>query len=88
MSLPPAAAVLDRVYLEVRAKLLEIAACLDRLDRAEGSELLSDHPRLRELRSGIATLDDGASHRAERIQMLFSDPYDADWNRPKAGAAD
>ncbi len=31
----PAAEVLDREFLEIRAKILEIAASLDRLDRGE-----------------------------------------------------
>ena len=29
--------LLDREFLEIRAKVLEVAACLDRLDRAPGT---------------------------------------------------
>lgn len=76
-----AAAVLDRAYLEVRCKLLEVAASLDRIDRAEGSDTLADDPRLRQLLGGIAILASNESDRAERIQMLFSDPYVPNWNR-------
>jgi hypothetical protein len=33
------------------------------------------------LQEGIAILASGGGDRAERIQMLFSDPYVAHWNR-------
>lgn len=79
-----AAELLDRHYLEIRARLLEIAATLDRIDRSEGS--VGDDPRMAQLREGIELLmsasggdaSDSAS-RAERIQHLFSLPYHPDW---------
>lgn len=72
-----AAATLEREFLTIRAKILEIAASLDRLDRADG-ELVND-PRLEQIRSGVQQLlseDDG---RAEAVQQVFSLPYDAEW---------
>jgi hypothetical protein len=78
--------VLERVYLEVRCKLLEIAACLDRIDRADGGDEAHADPRWRQLQEGVAILKQSDADRAERIQMLFSDPYVAGWQRGKGGS--
>ena len=83
-STPSAQAVLDREFLAVRAKMLEIAAALDRMDRGEGAPL-SD-PRLDQIRRGLAILTGQAGSRAEQIQMLFSLPYDHQW-KTKIGVA-
>ena len=64
-------------YLPVRAKLLEIAASLDRIERGGGAS--SDDPQLTQLRAGIKILLQPDGDRAERLQMLFSRPYDAQW---------
>jgi hypothetical protein len=69
--------VLNREFLEIRARLLHVAASLDRLDRAEGS-VLGD-ARLDKIRQALNILADGEPDRAEKIQLLFSRPYDADW---------
>ncbi|HLJ11115.1 MAG TPA: hypothetical protein VKU82_07995 [Planctomycetaceae bacterium] len=74
-------AVLDRVYLEIRCKLLDVAACLDRVERAEGGDRVQSDPRLMQIKQGIGILSSGQLDRAERIQMLFSDAYIANWNR-------
>jgi hypothetical protein len=76
-----AAEVLDRVYLEVRCRFLDVAACLDRIDRAED---VAKDPRYQQLRRGIELLLAESPNRAEQIQMLFSDTYEANWNRKKA----
>lgn len=80
-------AILDRVYLEVRCKLLEVAASLDRIHRAEGNELAERDPRMKQLLDGVAILSTGGDDRAERIQMLFSDPYVANWSKADRAAA-
>ena len=72
-----AAEVLNREFLEIRARLLHVAASLDRLDRAEGSVL--DDSRLAKIREALAILSAGEADRAEKIQLLFSRPYDAGW---------
>jgi hypothetical protein len=72
-----APAVLDREFLEIRARLLHIAASLDRLDRAEGSA--AGDPRLARIRQSLAVLSDTEGDRAEKIQLLFSRSYDANW---------
>ena len=69
-------ALVDEYFIENRTRLLEIAAFLDRLDRAEPALAERDF-RVRALREGIAVLaDHGASDetRVERIQMILSDP--------------
>ncbi|MHB1036689.1 MAG: hypothetical protein ACYC35_07295 [Pirellulales bacterium] len=74
--------VLAREFLPIRAKLLEIAASLDRIDRAGGAA--SDDPRLAEIRQGLAVVQSREPNRAERLQMSFSLPYDDDWRKTLA----
>lgn len=69
--------ILAREFLELRAKVLELAASLDRLDRAAGD--VGDDPRLAKLHQGIEILLSGDSERAERVQLLFSRSYADDW---------
>lgn len=79
MSIPlTAPEVLNREFLEVRAKILELAAALDRLDRAEGD--VENDPRLARIREGLDVLIQGnAEERAEQVQLVFSRPYDSQW---------
>lgn len=72
-----AAATLDREFPTIRAKILEIAAALDRLDRADGD--LADDPRLAQVRAGIEQLLGASEGRAEAVQQVFSLPYDPGW---------
>jgi hypothetical protein len=69
--------LLNRDFLEVRAKILELAACLDRLERADGS--VADDPRLKQIRQGLDALETTGAKRAELVQLLFSLPYDDGW---------
>ncbi len=71
----PAHEVLDRCYLEIRSKLLDLAALFDRIDR--GGKL-SD-PRLDQLQQALTLLQQRAPERAEKIQLHFSLPYDPQW---------
>jgi hypothetical protein len=78
MSMPTtAAAVLDREFLTIRAKVIEIAAALDRVDRGEGS--VADDPRLDQIRRSLEIVAGSHPNRAERVQMIFSLPYDEHW---------
>jgi hypothetical protein len=71
--------VLDRYFLEVRAKLLEIGATLDRIDRAEkGSEVAKD-PRRQKVDQGLDILRKATGDRAEKLQLLFSRDYAETW---------
>ncbi len=72
-----AAEILDHEFLQVRAKLLDVAATLDRLERADGD--VEDDQRLKQLRSGIGLLAGGEGDYAERFQLLFSLPYSENW---------
>ena len=79
-----AAEVLNREFLEVRARLLHIAASLDRLDRAEGS--VASDARLEKIRAALAILSGIEADRAEKIQLLFSRPYDSTWMTSVGGS--
>ncbi len=70
--------VVDREFLEMRAKILELAASFDRIDR-EG--LSQDHPRYQQLRKAIEILLQDSGSRAEQVQMLFSRVYEQDWRQ-------
>ncbi len=70
-------AVLDQEYLPVRAKILEIAASMDRIQRAAGD--VADASRLKQLQKAIESLLEDEPGRAERVQLLFSRPYDQRW---------
>ena len=69
--------ILDREYLLIRAKLLEIAASMDRMDRAEGDT--SEEEQLLQLKKGLEILLSEDPNRAEQVQLLFSNPYAKDW---------
>lgn len=62
--------LLDLYYLEARAKLIDLAAFLDRLDRAEGE---GDF-RLEAFRAALQQLQSGNESRAERVLVTLSDP--------------
>jgi hypothetical protein len=71
--------VLEQEFLPLRAKILEIAAGLDRLDRA-GGDSPSDERRQR-LERAIRLLLEKAPSRAEQVQLLFSREYDEAWRK-------
>jgi hypothetical protein len=73
-------AVLDRHFLELRCEILNLAAALDRMERAEGYSQIADDPRIAQLSRGIAILSSGGTDHAQRVQMLFSDDYEPGWN--------
>lgn len=87
---PPArsrGAVIEDLYLPIRADLLTVAAGLDRIDCAgasadddvaNGDASSQNHQRLLE---AIDILRDGRSDRAARLQMLFSRPYQPNWRQ-------
>ena len=71
--------ILDREFLEIRAKILEVAAALDRIDRATGN--VESDARVRLIKDAIQVIATAQSDpiRAEKIQLLFSRAYDAKW---------
>ena len=70
-------AVLEQEYLPARAKILELAATFDRIERASGD--VSQSPRWKQLQAAIESLLDSQTGRAERVQLLFSRDYDRRW---------
>ena len=64
--------VVDLYFMEHRAKLLDIAAFLDRLERAASPAGTGD-VRVRALSRAIPLLIDGQGDRARRILELLSD---------------
>ena len=76
----PAAQVLDREFFEIRAKILEVAASLDRMDRGDG--VVETDARMQKVLAAIRILlqdRPDRPDRAEQLQLLFSRQYDADW---------
>jgi len=71
--------MLDRHFLEIRHRILDIAAALDRIGRADDAAKTRSDPRYLELEQAVRLLIDGKPDRAERIQMVFSLPYDQHW---------
>ncbi len=78
---PPrdAATVLDRDYLDTRSRILDIAAALDRLDRAPRRPDDPADRRLSLLAQSLAALLEPGPGRAETIQRIFSLEYDPGW---------
>jgi hypothetical protein len=81
-----ASEVFEREFLPLRGKLIEVAAALDRLARAEGA--LDDDPRMKQVRRTLEFLSNvvQGSDRAELVQMIFSLPYLAEWREEFARA--
>jgi hypothetical protein len=65
-----ARALVDLGFIPVRAKLIDLAAFLDRVERHE----VSDDFRCVALREAAALLVDGKPERARRILEKLSDP--------------
>jgi hypothetical protein len=70
-ALASAAETLDREFLTIRSRLLNLAAALDRLDRADGD--VAGDPRLQRIHRALAILASPDANRAEQIQMAMSD---------------
>ena len=98
---PPPAATLrdtvDRYFVEHRAKLLDVAAFLDRCDRSAaaasgggGGHDADDDFRLAALRRAVGLLTDGRPERTRRVLEILSDlsasPRDANPGGAACGA--
>ena len=62
--------VLDLYFLDARHKLVEIAAFLDRVERAEGN----DDFRLKSFRAALTKLHGKEKNKAKAVLLAFSDP--------------
>lgn len=71
--------VVDRYFMEHRAKLLDVAAFLDRIDRSQPSADATsggEDFRVEAMQRAIQLLVDEKGERAKRVLELFSDPTD------------
>lgn len=79
--------ILDLYFLDARHKLIEIAAFLDRVERAEGA----DDFRMAAFRAAVDALSAGGKHRAKDVLLWFSDhstePIDKAPGKGAVGAA-
>lgn len=66
----PKQKVLDLYFMEARAKLIDVAAFLDRVDRGEGPEDF----RVKAFRRALTELQSPAPDRAKRVLLSLSDP--------------
>ena len=62
--------VLDLYFMEARAKLIDLAAFLDRVDRSKGPNDF----RLKAFRKAMTQLKTAKPGRAKRVLLSLSDP--------------
>lgn len=67
--------VLDMYFLEHRAKLLDVAAFLDRIDRARDADAPADY-RAEAFRKALHCLAGSTSERVRAVLDVLSDPTD------------
>jgi hypothetical protein len=79
----PAPDTLNNHFLEARAKLLDVAAILDRIGRGRDAATVFADPRMDKIREALHVLLDRSGGRAERIQQIFSLGYDPEWKMPQ-----
>jgi hypothetical protein len=61
--------ILDLYFLDARHKLIDLAAFLDRVERAEGK----DDFRLKSFRAALAELSTKKKGKAKKVLLAFSD---------------
>jgi hypothetical protein len=62
--------LLDLYFIDARARLIDIAAFLDRVERAEAGEDF----RVEAFRRALKELETGGGDRARRVLLALSDP--------------
>jgi hypothetical protein len=68
--------IVDEYFTENRHRLIELAAFLDRMDRAHDGHSPEHDFRIAALRKAIPMLLQPGPQRVKRIQLLLSDPTD------------
>ena len=66
--------ILELYFIENRARLLDIASFLDRIDRYEGAEAAKDDYRYQAFVHALELLRSSGAERTVAIQLSFSDP--------------
>lgn len=69
--------MLDREFLDIRCRILDIASALDRIDQHDNTN--HTDPRMNKMIDAIQLLTNQPQDRTQKIQMIFSDPYDPNW---------
>src|SRR4051812_16481402 len=62
--------ILELYFMEARAKLIDLAAYMDRMERGEGEEDF----RMPAFRLALQELNTGGADRAKRVLLALSDP--------------
>jgi len=62
--------ILDLYFLDARSRLIDLAAFLDRIERASGNEDF----RMKAFRKAVGELSGKKHRRAEKVLLAFSDP--------------
>lgn len=62
--------VLDLYFMEARAKLIDLGAFIDRVERATGE----DDFRMKAFRTALTQLSQSDGHKAKRVLLALSDP--------------
>jgi hypothetical protein len=65
--------VIDAYFMEHRAKLLDVAAFLDRIDRSAAEADEAEDFRMAAFREALGVLSESKPHRAKRVLEVFSD---------------
>ena len=65
--------IIDTYFMENRSRILDVAAFLDRLERARAKDAEGDFP-YRALREAMQALVGDSPTRTKDIQMILSDP--------------
>ncbi len=79
----PANKALDAFFFDARARILDLAAFLDRIERGENAAAVHSDPRLDRIRRALGVLLESGDGRAEQVQKIFSLDYDPSWEKPK-----
>lgn len=64
-------------FMIARARIVELAATLDRIERATGA--VEDSKNMQLLMQGMQVLCDDEVEKAKRVQLLMSRLYDPQW---------
>lgn len=62
--------ILDLYFMDARCKLIDLAAFLDRVERADGE----DDFRMDAFRNALTELSKGNKEKAKQVLLAFSDP--------------
>lgn len=68
--------IADLYFLDARHKLIEIAAFLDRVERAGAASAEGADYRVESLKRALKVIAGDTPDKAKAVQMMFSDPTD------------